>query len=233
MPLTRLVKSAPNELSPAELHLEDIDEIQAIFVDMIRVVAKREGFSGDPEIIYKVGDLTSPDILSFRARMKRIHDMELQVMVGYARLRLSLSKHSCLWFESAGLDEAQKWSVYNRLKEIFDAKKLRLKSVTGLDYALIALAPVAFIALVLAVFALFEDMRYRWLTGVLGLFVTALFVVLTVGYLSPPAVVLHYSSDLRTKREERRWDIIKIAGGGFLGAILGVIGTLLVQHFRK
>jgi hypothetical protein len=234
MPLTRLAKSVPTDLALARLHLEDIDEIHAIFIDMIRAVALREGSQQEPEIIYRVGDLTSSDILSFQARMKRAHELDLDVVAGFARLKLSISKYSCFWYESAGLDEAQKWSIHNRLKEIFDSKKLHLRILTDhFSYGFVVFPSLVLITIAEVVDEFNKHLPHPWLAVVAALFSTALLGVFFFGSRSRPVVVLRYSSDLRAEQEERKWDIVKIAIGGLLGACLGVVGTLVVQHFQK
>lgn len=120
----RPVRKLPNNLPPARIYLDDIEEIAAIFTRITETCGST--YYREQTTTYKIdGSITCDTIEDLRhLRQKRSGDFELTSGVGYIRI----SRYDTTWDIRAS-DDALQQTTYAQLSTIFEQRKMRIKAL--------------------------------------------------------------------------------------------------------
>jgi hypothetical protein len=235
MTITRLPKPVPEDLPPARLYLDDIEEITSILraaLDETRPETKEGEKTPDTEAKFQVEDRVSAQVLDFEHLKKRTHDLKVFVSQGYRQARVTIAKSGTTWW-SIGVHREKCLDTYGKLKTVFDEKKVRWRA--GADAApwwiFFIIYPAGLIlAMILANRLPQLRPHSTMIASITALFLTiAWTVAVFIISLHHSTVILSYSTDARSKREDLRSKIVLLVVGSILGSAL----TFVTQYVLR
>jgi hypothetical protein len=124
MAITRLPKPVPDDLPPARLYLDDIEEVATILAAALEettAVTKQGEKATDIQTKFRIEDKVAPQIRDFEHLKKRTHDLTVIVSKGNFQAMLIITGSDTRWL-SVDLSREKSWDTYSKLKTIFDQK---------------------------------------------------------------------------------------------------------------
>jgi hypothetical protein len=234
MTISRIEKPASLELPPARLYLEDLEEIINIFLEAAKNHQRKEGqieAGLNPKVIFRVGDRKCDDIreLSKIARAATRFSLILTIGQNY-EARLACRRFGVYW-GVVGLDDQEEWWMFRKLHGLFKSR-LRLWRYFLLEspWLLTILMGSAAIGLVLLLMSrppsspmpAFPRPPLAWMLLYMLAFAT---LVAAYGH---TIAIFRYSWEHAALRRDLFQRIIPV----LIGALLGIVGTILVTYLR-
>jgi len=219
--ITRHRPELPNDLPPARLYLDDVEQIGKIFEDATQGPVR-----------YRVGSAHCDTVEDLREFGNRITTLEIAAAsprgLPITRCILSITRAS-VTFYGYGAKEAFEQEIKAKLWGIFEARKSRWKSLLRLiPYPVYLCLGVALPVIVMHYVPDSSVLRPRGLGA--GIITWAIFSIVAAMSVFLPCVV-----ELRREHEASiTWQTLKpYVIGAFLGAFFGVLGSTVAQHLLK
>ncbi|MGA8223034.1 MAG: hypothetical protein WB780_15405 [Candidatus Acidiferrales bacterium] len=241
MTIWRVKKEVPTDLPSARLYLDDLEEIVRLFGDALtdamknvtdeteraKPIEKKFMVRNKNKICDEIQDL--PNIAKSTRRFK------LQVAKDWRTINLEMAWNGTRWTGPLLTDEVQ-WTVYRKLQEIFDARKLRLRSAFRAFFFDFMFGAFFFgIGWTLLVPFLDKLLRNVLPSGVaLSLaLLTAILIFIPVVWLTfaGSTIIFRHSSDHAALREDRLWKIMPALLTGIIGLLVGILIAYLKHRY--
>ena len=230
----RIVRSIPRELPHARLYLDDIEEITHILLDAYGTTAADDLDQGQPAVTYRFADRETDSIEDLRKRGGSVSNLTIRVKKRFKDGQIEFYRSLKPTLEAYSLDEQQRWSLYSRVKVIFDARRLVLKNAvldlpSRLRGALFLLAALVFPPLLVA---LTWKMKRTPSLLILGGYYLTCTLIGFVLYRSSRVYFIdsHQRSKLSAEAKRRYVRDIVIL---ILGVVIGKGGEILLEKFLK
>lgn len=242
MAITHVREGVPTGLPVARLLLDDIKAIKELLSEELKKLADTP--DSPVWVTYRINrDTQCEDIADLKEIGGYVKDFEMDVAVKLdhevysARLKVG-GRSNYLWI--FGNREELAWTLHGRVQRVFFARRLKSSYVyeslpTAMQQLMDMLAASSGTIVLMIVFSWLRALvRHTHVSpatlpasGALAL----LALLVGLGSLRKSGVYLHYRHDIhRERRAERRtWirDVVKLV----IGAVLGVVGTLLTRIF--
>jgi hypothetical protein len=160
--MTIIVKldTAPRDLPPATLYLDDLEEIVQIFRNFGHLSSTEGSEPGSDETqvreYFELGNQVCTEISDLEKIGGAISNLGTRVVVTHGTNRcafdLRIDRFSTVW-TCFGLDEEEKWRAYRRLKAVFELRKRHWRAIFG-AFEVLALATFVPLAVIGAVVVL-------------------------------------------------------------------------------
>ncbi len=214
----------PRALPRARLYLDDIEQI----VHVLTAAERKASYPGTealepPTPTFQVGNQSTTEIEDLRKIAKRTSNFTLKLERPGPELLFQIDGRGAQWW-SSGLARADAWETFHKLEAIIRPKASRLETERGaiaLGTLIPAMAAFAFLATRLS------PKHADTAAAIALLAVYGAGILFGDRLLAGSSVILRYSYDEATRREERNSKILIALLGAALGLVSGVILTIL------
>lgn len=235
MAITRLPKPVPDDLPPARLYLDDIEEIATILAAALGETTpevKQGEKAPDIQTKFRIDDKVSPQIGDFEHLKKRTHDLTVTVSKGNCQARIFITESNTFW-SSFEMSREKSLDTHSKLKTVFDEKKLwwRARARMAPWWTFLFFYPAVFILTVILA-SLYPQLKAHSaeIASIVATLLTLVaFAAVFIGSRRHSTVILSYSSDARAKREEL-WSKVSLI---LITALVTLFGTLLAQYILR
>jgi len=222
----------PTTLPAALLYLEDIEEIVRI---CRKLLSEAQDADQSPTTRFRIGKEFSDQVEDLPKIAQRTTDFSVELSVGkwkFPNVRFGVSKYSTQW-TSEGLPKDRVWEAFRKLEALLEKRTLRwsnlLHSHGQWSNGIYGAATVILLFLFTFLFANKVSLAARLIA--FGA-VAAPVLMLRTGLSHHSVVVLRNSWDQAAQREELKARMITGVVPAFIGAFLGIVGTILVAYLR-
>src|ERR1035437_3534387 len=227
------IRSIPRELPHASIYLDDLFEIEQILSERFSKLPNLPEFSFQYEVEGSLRMTTHQDLIdhggsctSFRLGIVSVESSysENCVLRFYGRLRPT--------FDVPYVLKEEGWAIWGKVEQIFRTRAGKLKALaTSLPQDFIYGAYVA-----LCIIGFIAGLQFRSYHGFIGLIGLALICVSVQILVSARnwnnKIFLHYRREREKSREAVRREWFGKLAVLVLGAVLGVVGTILMDYFN-
>ena len=240
MTIWRKENPVPTALPAARLFLEDIQEIVNIFLVLLADPNLQPQSADDnPKVQFRIGKEFCDQIEDLRKIAQRTTNFGIKLSrekFAYPYIDFEVNENSTNW-TSNGFPTDSVWTAYRKLEALFAKRRLRWANLIS-SYRLAVFtiqgiaAGILFFTLPSLLFLHQRGLKDT-LAGVAAfvlVFVT--YLVLRKGLSNHSVVILRNSWDHVERRDELRRKMITGLVPAFFGAIVGVIGTILVTYLQ-
>jgi hypothetical protein len=217
----------PSQLPPARIYLDDLREIIEIFREA-RQYERDEHSPGSRETIsFECGNKTCDTVDDLKKIGGTSSKFEVKVDNSPGCLHsLTVQRYGCTWL-SVGLSRDGQWATYRKLEALLRHRKRWTATLRVIPAWVLNAVGLIFL---LAIWVTPKSSPYFRITASVSILCYAVLTVLLITRLLwHTVVVLQDSSEPSGFSGILSRSVPQIVGA-FLGAFLGVIGTLLVQY---
>jgi hypothetical protein len=232
MTISSREKEVPDDLRPAKLYLDDIAEIQRVFVDANKDRTWKSELpeGGQVKTRFAVDDQECDQLEELLQLPRRPREFELRVFTrGYVNV-LKADRYGTRWLTS-GLNNQEQWNVHRKLEAVLDKRKLRWRRLLHANLG--SRTSVVIVSMILAT-VVTVIIRHRF--GRIAAFITLVAlgaVSLRILLTGHSVVILRNSWDDRTRREDLRAKVLIGAVTSVISFFLGIGATLLTEYIKQ
>lgn len=226
----------PMSLPPARLYVDDIEQIIKIFTDALNAVPHGPRDREEDEIItaFRMGTTECDDLKDLVEISDSPAEFGLTVEKGSMYCTFSTDRDSTRWYSSYGFETGQKWSVYHALEQLLRKRKRTFWGGDVLDETIDLFVPLLCGVLVAVIPYLWPAFKH-FITRIVVVFglEAAVIAVLVISFRRVrhhTVIIFQRSWDKKKTRDQFRGQLTIAIIAAAVGAILGIVGTLLVKH---
>jgi hypothetical protein len=242
MTISSREKEVPTRLPAARLYLDDIEEIREIILDAAVSRALKPEIDPTQHTVHTkfyIGDQVCTEIqdLPKVKKLTRDFEMRLSALDGF-RARFGVDQYATQW-TTDGLTKADAWRAFHKLETVFDRRKIRWRNLLPRAAGSLALLLVNCVLVALWLVASRVGRVIYALAPSHPELASFLFTLATIALIAPAAfflmrhstVILRYSWDQATQREDRNTKILIAAVSAMIAFVLGVASIALKHKY--